>query len=392
MTSRRRALSRSSLPALGVVLILLLGAAGVAAQDGTGQDRAAASQVPVTWSVRPVAGADGAPRPNFVLEAEPGQTVTDRLVVTNDGRVELVLGVYVSDAFNTPEGETDLLAGDEPPTDIGAWTTTETSSVTVPAGATVEVPFTIDVPDDASAGDHVGGIVTSLTVTEEGTDGNRVKVERRLGSRIYLRVDGELRPELTFTDLSAEYHASLNPFAPGTMELTSTVENTGNVRLRATRLARVATGLGFEERVDEAADMQELLPDNSYTLTQRVPGVWPGFSTTASVELEPYDASGEQLRPPPVPVTARTQLSLVPVPAIVLLALFVVAILVALLVRGRSRRRLSSQIDDAVARALDRQADAVTPAAPPVPPGGVLPADPRPVVVPPGGVRDRDRA
>ena len=60
----------------------------------------------------------------------------------------------------------DLLAGDEPPRDIGAWTTTEVPSVTVPAGGQVTVPFTIVVPEDASAGDHVGGIVTSLTVTE----------------------------------------------------------------------------------------------------------------------------------------------------------------------------------------------------------------------------------
>lgn len=367
----RRTVTRTLLAVAGLVLVVtpMTGTAGAqedapSADTGsadTGSATPADAAQPVTWSVRPAPGDDGAARPNFVLEAEPGATVTDELVVTNDGRVNLVLGVYVSDAFNTADGETDLLAGEERPTDIGAWTTTEATSVTVPAGGTATVPFTIAVPDDATAGDHVGGIVTSLTVTEEGTDGNRVRVERRLGTRIYLRVDGELRPELTFTDLTAEYHANLNPFAPGSMELTYTVENTGNVRLRATRTARVATSLGFAARVDEAADMDELLPENSYTLTQRVEGVWPGFSTTSSIELDPYDASGEPLRPAAAPAIARTSTSLVPWSAIVLLlvALVVAAVLVVLRRRRRRRDRqqLSSQIDAAVAKAVGRQSD-----------------------------------
>ncbi len=342
-----------------IPFVALVAPSPASAQDGDGGAPSAGgarSGVPVTWSVRPVAGEDGSARPNFVLDAEPGATVTDELVVTNDGAVNLVLGVYVSDAFNTAEGETDLLAGDERPRDIGAWTTTGTSSITVPAGGQVTVPFTVAVPEDAPAGDHVGGIVTSLTVTEEGTGGTRVKVERRLGSRIYLRVAGELRPELTFTELSAEYHGSINPFSPGTTELTYTVENTGNVRLRATRIARVATSLGFAERADEAADMSELLPDNSFTFTQRVGGVWPGFSTTSSIELDPYDASGEQLRPPAAPAIARTSTTLVPWSAVVLLVLVALGVVVGMLLRRRKRRRdrqqLSSQIDAAVAKAV----------------------------------------
>ena len=360
MSTSHRPLPRSLMLLAGMVALVapLSSTASTASAQGDGAGTAGA-EVPVTWSVRPAAAADGSTRPNFVLEAEPGATVTDELVVTNDGAVNLVLGVYVSDAFNTAEGETDLLAGDERPRDVGAWTRTDTSSITVPAGGQVTVPFTVTVPEDATAGDHVGGIVTSLTVTEEGVDGTRVKVERRLGSRIYLRVTGDLRPELTFTELSAQYHASINPFAPGTMELTYTVENTGNVRLRATCLARVATSLGFEERVDEAADMAELLPDNSFTFTQRVAGVWPGLSTTSSIELEPYDASGETLRPPVAPTIARTSTTLVPWPAIVLLAAVASGAVVAILLRRRTRRRnrqqLSSQIDAAVAKAVGRE-------------------------------------
>lgn len=306
------------------------------AQDGAVQDGAGA--VPVTWSVRPAPAKDGSARPNFVFDAEPGDTISDALVVSNDGELNLVLGVYISDAFTTPEGDTDLLARGETPRDLGAWASAEVSSVTVPAGGQIEVPFTVEVPDDADAGDHVGGIVTSLTVAEEGTHGNRVRIERRLGSRISVRVGGSLRPGLTFTSLSAEYHHSPNPFAPGAMELTYTVENTGNVRLRATRTARVATGLGLGERVDEAADMDELLPGNSFTFTQRVDGVWPGGATTSSVELEPYDASGAQLQPPATTAIARTSMTLVPW-SVIAVAVVILAVAMAAAMVGRRRRR-----------------------------------------------------
>ncbi len=52
--------------------------------------------------------------------------------------------------------------------------------VSVPAGQTVEVPFTVDVPADADTGDYAGGVVTSLTVADQSAN---VNVDRRLGIR-----------------------------------------------------------------------------------------------------------------------------------------------------------------------------------------------------------------
>jgi hypothetical protein len=307
-------------------------------------DRAAASpaqggdEVPVSWAVGPTP-LDGEPaRPNFVLEAEPGDTVDDVMVVENLGEVNLVLGVYASDAFNTESGGIDLLAGDDEPTGLGSWVEVDEPSVTVPAGATVEVPFTVRVPDDAAPGDHVGGIVTSLRITDPDQDGTRVSVERRLGTRIYLRIDGELAPELTFTELSSSYRGTANPFAPGAMDISYRVENTGNVRLRATREAQVAPTVGPRSSA-EAADMAELLPGNSYELTQRVDGVWPGWSTVTEVELTPYDSSAADAAGTAPPAIARVSTTLVPWPQIVLLV--AVVVLAVLYLRGRISRTRS---------------------------------------------------
>jgi hypothetical protein len=320
-------------------------------------DRSAASpaqaddEVPVSWAVGPTP-LDGEPaRPNFVLEAEPGDTVRDVLVVENLGEVNLVLGVYASDAFNTGSGGIDLLAGDDPPIGLGSWVEVDEPSVTVPAGASVEVPFAIRVPDDATPGDHVGGIVTSLRVTEPDPTGTRVTVERRLGTRIYLRVDGELVPELTFTELSSTYRGTANPFTPGAMDVTYRVENTGNVRLRATRTARVDPSIGPSTSA-EAADMAELLPGNSYELTQRVDGVWPGWSTATEVELTPYDSSAGDPSGAAPPAIGRVSTTLLPWPQIVLLLAVVVVAVLSLLGRRRRDRQLRASVDQAVAAAM----------------------------------------
>ncbi|MFN7151500.1 MAG: WxL protein peptidoglycan domain-containing protein [Microthrixaceae bacterium] len=340
-------------------LVLLAGAAFLltaVAHVALGDRSAAApapggDEVPVSWAVGPPP-AEGEPaRPNFVLEAEPGDTVRDVLVVENLGEVNLVLGVYASDAFNTASGGIDLLSGDDEPTGLGSWVVVDEPSVTVPAGASVEVPFSIRVPDDAKPGDHVGGIVTSLRITEPDQTGTRVTVERRLGTRIYLRVDGELSPELTFTALSSTYRGTANPFAPGAMDITYRVENTGNVRLRATRTALVEPSIGPSTSGD-AADMAELLPGSSYELTQRVDGVWPGWSTVTEVELTPYDSSAASPAGAPPAAIARVSTTLVPWPQIVLLVAAVVVAVLSVLGRRRRDRQLRASVDQAVAAAI----------------------------------------
>ena len=323
------------------------------------------AEQPISWSVAPDLGKDGADRPNFVLDATPGETLHDSLVVTNSSEVNLVLGVYASDAFNTTDGKIDLLAGDQKPTDVGAWTTADSPSVTVPAGGRVIVPFTVAVPPDASSGDHVGGIVTSLVMTEQDAEGNQVRVERRLGTRIYLRVTGELTPELSFDRLTATHTQNWNPFRGGTVEVSYKVTNTGNTRLRAKQAVTVQSGLGTDIRRADGEDMAELLPGNSYELTQTVDGVWPFFATKVSVELSPYDSSLRQ-DVAPEQVVGNYRLSLFPAPQLVGLLVLALIGLGVVVARRRRRKAMATAIQTAVSEAVS-EAIARTPAAHPAP-------------------------
>lgn len=324
--------------------------------------------LPVTWAVAPAPLPGQPQRANFDLEASPGDSLSDGLVVENLGEVELVLGVEANDAFNTPSGGTDVLAVGEPSEGLGGWITVGERSVTLPPGGEVEVPFRVDVPEDAAAGDHSAGIVTTLSVAQPDENGNRVEVRRRLGTRIHLRVDGEMRPELAFSSLEVEYRGSANPFAPGSVVLTYRVENTGNVRLRATRTATVSPSIGPTRR-SQAADMPELLPGNSYELTQEVRGVWPSFGVDAEVELVPYASEGAELGPSRRVAIARTSITQLPAAQLVAAVALAMLLLAALLWRRRTRLRSDRAVDRAAGRVPEGAPhDPGPPRPPPLPP------------------------
>jgi hypothetical protein len=163
--------------------------------------------------------------------------------------------------------------------------------VKISPGTSVEVPFTVSVPDHTAPGDHMGGVVTSLTQADQaGTD-----VERRLAIRIRLRVGGALKPQLSVEGLHVDYAGTANPLAKGDATLTYTIHNTGNAILTARQAASLSGPFGrFRADAEQLDDSPELLPGDQWTVSVPVQGVAPALRVTATVTLTPLvtDASG----------------------------------------------------------------------------------------------------
>ncbi|UZN04340.1 WxL protein peptidoglycan domain-containing protein [Cellulomonas sp. S1-8] len=286
----------------------------------------------VTWGVRPADAPQHDPgRPNFAYVATPGETVEDGLVVSNHGAAETTLRVYVADAFTTSRGVLDLLRPDEESTGVGAWATVATPEITIPAGESVVVPFTLAVPVDAEPGDHAGGVVTSLASTQ--ADG--VSVDRRLGARIHLRVDGPVTPGVALEDTRVAHRGVLNPVGAGSAVVDVDVVNTGNVRVGGEATVTVAGPFGWGERV-ERVDVPELLPGERTTVAVTVGDVLPLLRLGATVRLAPQVATdGSALEA----VTATAATAAVPWSLLVLILLAVAAVVAA---RWRARRRAAA--------------------------------------------------
>lgn len=231
---RRGAAGWTVVSALLVLLTALTGAARATVPPST--DGATDS---LTWSIRPTPTQAEPDRPNFSFGLKEGDSVSDSIRIRNFGTRKLALKIYASDALTTASGALDLLPASAKPKDVGAWTTLNRSSIEVEPTEYVDVPFTVRVPGAVESGDHTGGIVTSISTDGAAADGQPVILDRRLGSRIQVRVAGPLRPALEISNLRTRYSTTANPVGSGTINVTYTVKNTGNVRLAADQIVQV---------------------------------------------------------------------------------------------------------------------------------------------------------
>jgi hypothetical protein len=244
--------------------------------------------------------ADG--RSRFSYEAAPGQQLTDNYQVSNTGTTAQVMRIFSADAFNTDDGSYGLLDTGVDSVDAGAWVTFANGAkfVDVPLGPGESqlVTFTLTVPADAAPGDHAAGIVISVTSPQ-----GQILVDRRVATRLYVRVPGDLQPALTVGSIAASYQPSLNPL-DGTTTVTFTVRNSGNVALGANMVVGVNTYFGIGATAQLTEKLSEMLPRSTRVLTIEVPGVAQLGYLNPFVELVPT-AAAELSNPGPLAAVDR---------------------------------------------------------------------------------------
>jgi hypothetical protein len=313
----------SLLAALFLVGILVSFSAPTAAfaDDSDGISGAPASE----------SGADDRTRLSY--QASPGQHIDDFYVLRNTGTTPQSLKVFATDAYNTDDGSYGLLDTDATPKDAGNWITFDggAKQLTVPLdpGATQVIPFFVDVPADAGPGDHAAGIVISVTAPA-----GEILVDRRVATRVYVRVPGELQPNLTISNITASYEPQLNPI-DGQSTITFTVRNAGNVALGANMVigANALFGIPAGEVVHQ--ELSEMLPGATRTVTIPVHGVGQWGYLNAYAKLAPTVDAGA-LDPGPLREVSRDTV-VVAVPWWLLL-LLAIALIVWLVIRMRRKR------------------------------------------------------
>ncbi|MCI2419589.1 DUF916 domain-containing protein [Saccharopolyspora sp. K220] len=336
-----------------VVVVVLLAAVSLVA---AGAGSVAAAQDDVPWEVRTAANEFGSDRNNYSYTLDPGGQLADGLVVVNHGTTPLDLAVYTADAFTTDAGQLDLVRKDATSTGVGAWVHTDRDHVTIQPGQSVEVPFTVALPDNATPGDHMGGIVTSLTRPGDGNAGT----EQRVGIRIRLRVGGELKPNLSVEDPQVHYSGTPNPIGTGDATFTYTVHNTGNAILTARQTASISGPFGlWRVPAEQIDDSPPLLPGETWKVSVPVRAVTPALRLTGTVALVPLlaDASGSIAPLPVIETTTHAWVN----SWVLLLVIALCVVVVALVARRRRQAKRSgetrAQGDDELALRARETAD-----------------------------------
>jgi hypothetical protein len=302
----------------------------------------------VTFGVEPASanGPDG--RSSFSLGATPGAVVEDDVAVVNYSTVSLSLQLYATDAINISGGGLGLPPPSSRPTGVGSWISLPSGSGTVEVapesagqpGFTV-VPVLVRVPAKASPGDHVGAVVASPQSAGKGRSGQRIVLDQRVATRMYIQVAGPLHPQLTLTDLDTTYGGVLDPFGAGRVKIDYLVTNAGNVNLAVDQSVTSSQLIGSTRQIT-VPKIPLLLPGASVHESVVVPGVWPQFLVHESVTAQAREL-GHAGAAAPIVVTAGSETWAIPWPLIVIV--LVVLVLLLIVVRRRRRRRRAGGVD-----------------------------------------------
>ena len=275
--SRRLSLLLASLVAAGAFATFLVPPAQ-AADNGT-------------WAATPTQKVGTTPRQFFFFELSDGQTIRDSVTVTNATEDPLPLTVYPADAFNIEVGAGFALRSKEKleeNNDVGTWIKVSKDKVTVPAGGSVNIPFTMKVPRGTTPGDHAGGIVTLEPEPPTTTGGtSEVLIQKALAVRTYVRVLGPLTPP-GGRRRRAQCAPGAAPFIgqQGAATVTYTISNQGNTRITADREITLTGLLGRKLHAPEAAEADpQILPGSRVVLTESFAGMPVLDRVTARVEV-----------------------------------------------------------------------------------------------------------
>ncbi len=216
---------RRSLTVLAAALALVV--AGLAA---SGWAQAAAE---LGFQMQPPAGSPAATEGYYLLPADPGTRIDERLTLQNTSTEAIDILLAPVDASTGPYGGVSYGTPGSPVKQVGTWIALSQSRVRLGAGQAVDVPFTVSVPSDAAPGDHLAGIAAWIPAKESPPAGSpspgggvAVTVQMRRVLAVQVVVSGSAEAKLAVDGVKAL------PQGNG-MNLGITIANTGQLLTQA---------------------------------------------------------------------------------------------------------------------------------------------------------------
>lgn len=340
---------------LGLAALLLLSGAapaGAAAdtpgEDATGTPRASASEGGadlVSFGVAPANAERPDDRPYVAVTGAPGSVIYEHVAVLNQSDVPLDLDVYAGDVVMAEGGGLSVTTRDQVPYETGMWLGIDgPPRVTVPAQSTesgygfVIVPVTITIPEDATPGDHVAGLVAALTTTGQGgANAPNLELEQRVAARIYVHVTGDLAPGLLVTDLQATWTRT-SALGLGSVTATYTLQNTGNVAMAVEPTVTAAGPFRLKPASAQADRVDLLLPGSVTEQTVTITDVWALVRESVTVDAAAVaPVAGDD--PGLGTVSARVAVWAVPWTAIAVLVVLLALVVWRVIARRARRKR-----------------------------------------------------
>jgi hypothetical protein len=153
------------------IILFLAIIVGLSCWLGQGQNtpaRAASALGVAQFSITPVYYDPKTPitRSYFVFAGKAGKTIDSQVRVSNEGSVAGDAALYAVDAATGSSSGVVYMDHQQTPAVVGKWLTLDLAQVHLAAGASAIITFHLVVPQDAQAGQYVGGIVAQDLAVE----------------------------------------------------------------------------------------------------------------------------------------------------------------------------------------------------------------------------------
>jgi len=164
----------------------------------------------------------------LVLTGSSGKTIQSSVEVLNTGDKTGSASVYAVDGTTGQTSGAVYRSRQEARKDVGAWIKLSKTRVTLPAHSQQAIPFTVAVPSDAFAGQHLGGVVVQpdtlagkQTLRKTKNSSFQVNIRELSVMAVQVNLPGPLQPQMEITGLRASG-------IPGRQSILIGLSNTGN--------------------------------------------------------------------------------------------------------------------------------------------------------------------
>jgi hypothetical protein len=193
----------------------------------------------------------------------PGQVWSSFLKVVNTNPTPLTVYLSVFDFKGDEKGGVSFVS---PPENeeakkfyLSSWIEISKEPIEIPPNQSKEIPFTIKVPKDASAGGYYSAILVGTQPVGEQKPGTVIKISQQVSCLILLTVEGEILEKGWIREFSSEKSFYQKP----EVKLNLVFENLGNVHLQPVGEIKIYNIWGKEKgkiEVNQKTEFGNVLP------------------------------------------------------------------------------------------------------------------------------------
>lgn len=233
--------------------------------------------------------------PLIELKADPGQTVTASIKLTNISQSPLVMQAQANDFAAKDETGDPNIIFENSETDLSLihnWVSLP-QAFTMASKEVRMINFPINVPKDAEPGGHY--VVIRFTGSPPGLEGSGVALSASIGSLVLLRVSGtvEQRASLASFYSATTGLAETSFFETGPITFVERIKNDGNIHIKPTGIVQVTDMFGRlinnlpvnTTSADSKTSSGSILPHSVRRFTQELTKTWMFGRYTAVLSL-----------------------------------------------------------------------------------------------------------